>query len=136
MLIDKIKADLKEAMMQKLDFKKNTLRMVLGEVPRLNKKAGEQPTDQEIEGIIRKLIKSETTTLEAIGSDPKNSVYILLLKEYLPVEMTKDEINKWILDNIDLSVYNPKIKAMKEILKTLKGKVNSNLVKEILMEIK
>jgi uncharacterized protein len=133
MLIDKIKEDLKQSMKAMEKVKTSSLRMVMGEIPRLNKKAGELPTDEEIKSIIRKLIKSETTVLETLGDKVEDSEYISILNKYLPKEMTEDEVKKWIDNNIDLEYYNPKIKAMKVIMKELKGKVNGNIVKSILL---
>jgi len=132
MLLQKIKDNLKRAMLNKNDDVKSALRMVLGEVPRLNKKLGEEVTDQEIEGIIHKLVKSEKMVLAASGVDEDSSTYIGILESYLPRMMSEDEIKKWITSNVDMDRYNPRILAMKDIMKTLKGKAEGGLVKKIL----
>ena len=131
-LLDEIKADLKQAMMSKDEARKSTLRMVIGEVPRLNKKAGEKPTDEEVLDIIRKLIKSETMVLNASGQDESKSDYINILKDYLPSMMTEHEIAEWIERNININDYSPKIKAMGEIMKALRGKADGNVVRKLL----
>ena len=131
-MLNRIKNDLKKAMIEKNSTMKDTLRMILGEVPRLNKKANEQVTDTEIENIIRKLIKSEITVLEATGKDKKDSEYVSILESYLPSQMTSNEVSDWITNNVDMTKFNPKIKAMGFIMKSLKGKVDGNLVKVIL----
>ena len=133
MLLQKIKDDLKHAMKAKNEAAKDAIRMVLGEVPRLNKKRGEKPTDKEIENIITKLIKSETTVAELIDKDISQSVYIQTLKKYLPQKMDKSAIKKFILDNIDINSYNPKIKAMKDIMKVIGKNADGKLVREVLM---
>jgi len=134
MLLEKIKSDLKKAMLAKDEPVMSTLRMVIGEVPRLNKKAGEEVTDLEVETIIRKLIKSELLVLEHSGVDPDESIYINVLNSYIPKLMSKAQIQTWIMDNIDISQFNPKMKAMGSIMKELKGKADGNLVKEVLTE--
>jgi uncharacterized protein len=131
-MLTTIKDDLKKAMINKDETKKNTLRMVLGEIPRLNKKANEVPTDKEIKNIIRKLIKSETQTLEIKGENVNQSEYIKILSGYLPKVMVESEIKNWIDNNVDFTQFNPRIKAMGFIMKELNGKVNGDLVKKIL----
>jgi uncharacterized protein YqeY len=134
MLLEKIKSDLKQAMLAKNEPVMSTLRMIIGEVPRLNKKAGEEATDLEIETIIRKLIKSELLVLEHSGVDPDESIYIKTLNSYIPKLMSKAQIQTWIMDNLDMSEFNPKMKAMGSIMKNLKGKADGNLVKQVLTE--
>jgi uncharacterized protein YqeY len=132
MILDKIKSDLKQAMIDRDEKRKSTLRMVIGEVPRLNKKANEKATDDEILNIIKKLIKSETIVLEASGIPIGESEYINILDSYLPKMMSQEEIIEWIGNNINLDEFNPKIKAMGSIMKELKGKADGNTVRKIL----
>jgi uncharacterized protein YqeY len=137
MLEEKIREDLKQAMWDNDEAKKDTLRMVIGEIPRLNKKAGENPTDQEIENIIRKLIKAETLTLKFRRGDDfqkyvDDSSYIKILDSYLPKMMVAQEVIEWISENVVLADYEPKMKAMGIIMKSLKGKADGNMVKTIL----
>lgn len=133
-LLEKLRNDLKQAMLAKDEEKKNTIKMVLGEIPRLNKLANEVPTDVEVEGIIRKLIKSETQVLELTKKDPSQSTYIKVLLSYLPQSLSKEEIKEWITANIDLTKYDNPIKAMGEIMKGLKGKADGNIVRKVLSE--
>ena len=135
MLEEKIRIDLKQAMLDRDESKKSALRIVIGEIPRLNKKVGENPTDQEIESILRKLIKSEKLTLKTMGKLIQNNKYIEILDSYLPKLMTGEEIVSWISENVTLADFDPKIKAMGTIMKGLKGKVDGNLVKQILIAI-
>jgi len=132
-LEEKVRQDLKQAMINKDDAKKSTLRMVIGEIPRLNKNAGEKPTDKEIESIIRKLIKSETQALGLAKENVRDSLYINVLNEYLPKMMSEQEIEDWIAGNITLEDYNPRMKAMGVIMKALKGKADGNTVKKMLI---
>lgn len=135
MLIDKIKAELKQAMIDRDDFKKSTLRILLGEIPRLNLKAGEVPTDEQIHDIIRKCIKAANTIIKVCEHHPTESKYIKILESYLPKMMDKNEICQWLVSNrdiIDLDSFKPQIKAMGPIMKHLKGKADGNVVREIL----
>lgn len=131
-LLEKLRNDLKQAMLAKDEEKKNTIKMVLGEIPRLNKLANEAPTDVEVEGIIRKLIKSESQVLELTKKPVSESQYIKILSTYLPQSMNEEQIKEWIISNIDLTKYDNPVKAMSEIMKGLKGKADGNLVRKIL----
>jgi uncharacterized protein len=114
---------------------KNALRMILGEVPRLNLKKDQQPTDEQILSIIRKLIKSETLVCEYSGKDVCDSKYLSILDSYMPKMMSRDEICSWLIKNkdiIDLSKFNPQVKAMGLIMKHLKGKADGKEVRSIL----
>jgi uncharacterized protein YqeY len=117
MLIDKLKDDLKESMLSKDESKRNMLRVVIGEVQRLNKKAGEKPTDKEVEGVIKHLIESvaetlETKVLKLGGAKKEDHEYLKLLRRCLPPLMTEEEIIDWLSKNDG--------KSVKEILSKVK----------------
>lgn len=133
MLIEKLENDLKQAILKRDEEKKNAIRMVKGEIPRLNLKAGEKVTDEQIQKIISKLIKSEILVIEYSGQDKNDSTFIKVLEDYLPQMMMEEEIKTWINDNINLDDFNPKIKAMGKIMGSLKDKADGNLVKKILL---
>jgi uncharacterized protein YqeY len=134
-MLDQIKKDLTIAMKKGYKDQKSALRMILGEIPRLNLKKGHVPTDEQIISIIKTLIKSEQTVCNYSGQDDCTNEYIDILSHYLPQMMNKAEIQSWIVDNINLSSFDPKIKAMGVIMKHLKGKADGALVKEVLGEI-
>jgi Glu-tRNA(Gln) amidotransferase subunit E-like FAD-binding protein len=46
--------------------------------------------------------------------------------------MTSQEIIEWISENVTLADFNPKMKAMGNIMKSLKGKADGNMIKTIL----
>jgi uncharacterized protein YqeY len=131
MLLNTIKTDLKTAIKNRNEAEKNALRLVLGEIPRLNKKAGEEIKQEEIIKIINKLLKSEelTQSYSNIDDFPLKDA----LEKYLPQMMSENEIRGWIAMHVTLDEYNPRIKAMGYIMKELKGKADGNLVKKILL---
>jgi uncharacterized protein YqeY len=132
MLEETLRKDLKKAMLAKDDDTKNAIKMVLSEIPRLNKRAGEKATDAEIVGIMNRLIKSETIVLEYSKIHPSESVFINTLLKYVPKMMSEEEISKWIDDNIDLTSFPNKMSAMKPIMMELKGEADGNVVKKVL----
>jgi uncharacterized protein len=135
MLIKKIKKELTIAMKDGNNVKKMALRMIIGEIPRLNLKAGQVPTDEQVQKIIRSLIKSETLVCEYSGKDVCDNEYLTILNSYLPKMMNEAEIKEWIINNVNSTQYIPIIKAMGFIMKELKGKADGNMVKKVLQKI-
>jgi hypothetical protein len=135
MLYDVIKKDLKDFMKLKDMDKVNAIRVIIGEFPRLNKLAGEIPTDDEVIKILKTLKKNEEIVLEARKEN--TSVYLNLINGYLPKTMSKQEIRYYIRDNIDVNTIVADIgKVMGQVMKSLKGKVDGKVVKDVLTEYK
>ncbi|MBF0101282.1 MAG: GatB/YqeY domain-containing protein [Desulfobacterales bacterium] len=127
-LKETIKQDLAAAMKAKNDFKKDTLRVILGELSRLDKK---ELSDDEVVKVLNKMIKSEQETLQALGKTG-DSEYIKIIESYLPQQATPEEIKVWIQANIDFSSFKDKIQAMKPIMKHFGSRVKGDMVKTIL----
>ncbi len=128
---EQIKQDLKQAMKEKDDEKKNTLRIVMGEFGRAEAK---ELSDDEVVKIIKKMIKSEQESLEQSGK-PADSRYIEILESYLPQLASDDEIRQWITDNIDFANYKNKMQAMRDIMAHFGAASDGNRVKQILQNI-
>jgi uncharacterized protein YqeY len=142
----KIKLDLKNAMLQKRNDIRDTLRVVMGEYPKLTVpltlesgkksfrvKRPEEITDDDLLGIIRGLVKSEKSVLEL--QKKESSPYLQVLDAYLPKMLSRDEIMAWINTNIDFSGYKSPMQAMAPIMKHFGKLADGNLVKEILQEL-
>lgn len=149
-LVDKIKQDLKTAMLRKDTVVRDTLRQVMSEYPTLTvpvkvelddgrikdttrPKQADEITDDEVIGIIRKLVKSEKTVLEA--RQETISGYLQTLEAYLPQMATRDEIESWIRENIDLARFKSPMQAMGPIMKHFGKQADGNLVKQVLQEM-
>ena len=125
---EQIKKDLTLAMKAKDEEKKSTLRIILGEFSRGEKK---ELTDDDVIRVLKKLVKSETETLEQAGK-PTTSRYIDILESYLPKMAADEEIRQWIKENIDFSNYKNKMQAMKDIMAHFGASADGSRVKEIL----
>jgi len=145
-LHDKIKLDLKNAMLQRENDVRDTLRVLMGEYPKLTVpltlesgkksfrvKKPEEITDDDLLGIIRGLVKSERSVLEL--QKKENSPYLQVLEAYLPKMAGRDEIMAWINGNIDLSAYKSPMQAMAPIMKHFGKLADGNTVKELLQEL-
>ena len=123
-----IKKDLMSAMKAKNEPKKNTLRVIMGEFGRLEKK---ELNDDEVILVLKKLIKSEMETLEKAGQNTPSD-FIKIIESYLPKQVSDEEIRQWITDNVDLSQYQNKMQAMSTIMKHFGASADGNTVKKIL----
>lgn len=133
-LHDKIRSDLKEAMKSRSKHKVSALRVIIGEFPRLNLKAGETPNDEQVLAILRRLQKSEKTMIEAANLE--GTMFLEVVDSYLPQLMTQLEIASFIDENIDVGSFKNAMQAMGPIMKHLKGKADGNDVRTVLMKMK
>lgn len=146
-LVDKIKQDLKMAMRSKDNVVRDALRQVMSEYPTLTlpvkvqledgrtkettrPKKTDEITDEEVIGIIRKLIKSEKTVLDA--RQEQTSGYLQTLERYLPQMATREEIESWIRENVDFAEFKSPLQAMGPIMKHFGKQADGNLVKQVL----
>jgi uncharacterized protein YqeY len=142
-LYDKIRRDMKQAMVQKDTGVRDTMRLIMGEFPGLTVaitlesgkkttrvKKPEEITDDDLLDIIRKFVKSEKTVLEF--KKQERSDYLDLLNCYLPRMATAEEIRQWISANLDLSRFKSPLQAMGEVMKHFGKQADGNQVKEVL----
>ncbi|BBO67381.1 hypothetical protein DSCA_13110 [Desulfosarcina alkanivorans] len=128
-LQDRLKTDLKSAMKARDEARKDTLRVIMGEMARLDQK---QFSDDEIIKILKKLIKSEKEMLEKSGRGEETSAFIEIIEAYLPQMVSEDEIRRWITANIDFSDFKNKMQAMGPIMAHFGASVDGNVVKQVL----
>ena len=122
-----IVADLKAAIKERNRVKTDAIRVLIGEFQRQPDK---ELTDEQVAGIIKKLIKSEKELLAASGRE--DSGFIAVIEGYLPKQASEEEIRSWIADNVDFSQFNSKMQAMKPVMAHFAGKADGNAVKKIL----
>ncbi|MEJ2168364.1 MAG: GatB/YqeY domain-containing protein [Desulfobacterales bacterium] len=144
-LLEKIRRDLKQAMLKNDPEVRNAMRLIMAEFPKLTvpltlesgkkstrlKKPAEI-TDDDILGIINGLVKSEQIVLEA--KKQASSTYLEILHSYLPKQVTREEIEAWIKENIDFSQYKNKMQAMGTIMKHFGKAADGKQVNQILKE--
>jgi len=144
-LHDKVRADLKTAMLGKDQEVRNTLRMIISEFPKLTVpitlesgkkstrlKKPEEITDDDVIGITKGLTKSEQTVLEITGQT--TSDYLEILQSYLPQMIDREAITIWISENIDFSQYKNRMQAMGSVMKHFGKLAEGKIVNQILKE--
>ena len=144
-LLDKLKEDLKTSMRHKDVEVKNAVRLIMAEFPKLTVpitlesgkkttrlKKPDEITNDDIIGVVRGLIKSEYTLLEA--KNEESSEYLTILESYLPKMASREEIAAWIKENIDFSQYKNKMQAMGAIMKHYGKMADGKMVNQILKQ--
>lgn len=128
--VQAFKDDLKQAIKEKNNFKRDGIRLILGEIARLDTK---EPTEQQIVKIIKKLITSETE-VHRIAPTSDGVKYIDYLKGCLPELLTRQEIIDYIIANVDFTQLKNKMQAVGIVTKSLGSKVDGKMVSEIVKE--
>ena len=126
-LMEEFKIKMIEAKKSNDFIKSSNYSVLMGEIQR-------QPNKNISEQDIIKIIKKLYTA--AIESPVKDNNWIELLKSYLPIKVSSEEILNFI-NSIDLSLYQGKdrIKLMKVIMTHFGNTVDGSEVKRILMEL-
>lgn len=144
-LLDKLKTDLKQAMLKKDVAARSAIRQIMAEFPRLTVpitlesgkkstrlKTSAEITNDDIVGIIQGLAKSERMVL--VAKKEESSEYLSILQLYLPRMAGREEIIAWIKENIDFSEYKNKMQAMGAIMKQFGKQADGKMVNEILQK--
>ena len=142
-LHDKLRADLKLAMVQKCEPLKTAVRQILAEFPKLTvplilesgkkssrPKKPEEISDEDVISVIQGLVKSEKATLEL--QKQTSSDYLTILETYLPQQAGQAEIEAWIRDNVDFAGFKNKMQAVGVVMKHFGKLADGNLVKQII----
>jgi uncharacterized protein YqeY len=95
MLVETIRARVKEAMKARREVEKTILRLALGEVQTEEARRGSTLSDDEVEKILRKLVKSNTETIgmtEDAARKAELQEELVILESILPKTMGADEV--------------------------------------------
>lgn len=125
-----ITAELQASIKNRDTARTGAVRILIGEFQRQPEK---ELSDQQVVGIIKQLVKSERELLAASGQ--KTSGFIDVLEGYLPRQASEIEITEWIQENVDFSIFNNKMQAMKPIMAHFGSSADGNVVKNILQTI-
>ncbi len=129
-LQETISSQLKSSMKAKDTVRTGAIRVLIGEFQRQPEK---ELQDDQVVGIIKKLIKSERETLAAAKQE--DTGFIQVLEEFLPRQAGEEEIRQWIRANIDFSTLNNTMQAMRPIMAHFGSSADGNTVKKILHEM-
>jgi len=142
-MVEKLKQDMIEAMKQKEKERLTVIRMVKAALDkeRIDKKV--EITDDLLIDVVNKQIKMRNDSItefkKANRMDlvEKNTFELEVLQQYLPEQLTKEEVEKVIDEIFDIvkpTSQKDMGKVMKEVTPKLKGKADMKLVSEIIKE--
>ncbi len=145
MLKEKLMEDLKKSMKEKNEVRKNTIQMVRAAILQIEKDKGVTVEDDKIIEIIAKEVKSKKDALvdfekaERADLIEQTNTEIAILQEYLPKQLTKEEIKKE-LEVVIAEVGATSMKDMGMVMKEAKvrigaaadGRTINEVVKELL----
>ena len=130
MLKETLLEDLKTAMKEKNEIKKNTVQMVRAAILQVEKDKGITLEEKQIIEIIAKEVKKRKDSLEDYKRGQRLDLVaqieeeISLLEEYLPRQLTKEEIEE-IVKGIIQEVGATSIKDMGKVMKEAKEKIGA-----------
>ena len=124
------KEQLKVAMKAKDSDLVGAIRILIGEFQRQPEK---ELSDEQVIGIIKKLIKSERELLASQGEE--SSGFLKVMESFLPKQATEEEIRSWIEENVDFAEFGNKMQAMRPIMTHFGSAVDGNVVKKILQSM-
>lgn len=145
MLKEKLLEDLKMSMKEKNEVRKNAVQMVRAAILQVEKDNGITLEDEKIIQIIAKEVKKRKDSLDDYIKGGREDIVkqveeeINILSEYLPKQLSKEEIEKMVKEIIE-QVGAESIKDMGKVMKEPKekigaradGKAINEVVKELL----
>lgn len=130
MLKEKLMDDLKAAMREKDEIKKNTVQMVRAAILQIEKDKGIKVEDEKIIEIIAKEVKGKKDALvdfEKGGRDDlvsQTNQEIAILQEYLPKQLTPEEI-KTEVEKVIKDIGATSMKDMGAVMKEAKARIGA-----------
>lgn len=131
MLKEKLMNDLKSAMKEKNEIKKNTVQMVRAAILQIEKDKGITVEDEKIIEIIAKEVKSKKDALVDFEKGERQDLIdqtnqeISILKEYLPKQLNKDEL-KVEIEKVIKDLNATSIKDMGSVMKEAKARIGAS----------
>lgn len=130
MLKEKLMDDLKTAMREKNEIRKNTVQMVRAAILQIEKDKGIQVDDEKIIEIIAKEVKGKKDALVDFQKGGREDLVsqanqeIEVLQEYLPKQLTSDEI-KTEVEKVINDLGATSMKDMGAVMKEAKARIGA-----------
>ena len=144
MLKEQLMQDLKDAMKEKNEVKKNTIQMARAGILQIEKDKGIEVDDAKIIEIIAKEVKGKKDALVDFEKGGRQDLIdqtnaeIEILSKYLPKQLSKEEI-KEIVQNIVNDLGATSMKDMGPVMKEAKNKIGAGAdgrtINEVVKEI-
>jgi len=145
-MLEKIQADVKEALKSKDELEVSTLRMLLAAIKNFEisrGQAGYQATEPEIVSQVQKEIKSRKEAIEQfkVGGRQdlvdKETKEIKVLEKYLPEQINEQELRKTVTESISeasASSISDLGRVIGLVMSKVKGRAEGSVVSQIVKE--
>ena len=142
-LLSDIKQDLKQAMLNKNDLQRDTIRMFLAEVQRFEIDAKEEADDAKALQIINKMIKQRNDSISQFKSGGRNDLAekeekeVEILSKYKPDQLSEEEVTrkvKEVIENSGASSMQDMGKVMGVLNSSLASSADMSMVSKIVKE--
>ena len=143
-LHDRLASDLKQAMRERDEHRKNALRLLRAAIVNEQVAVGHPLSDEEVLGVVAKQVKQRRESIEAYqaGGRPdlvaEEEAELKVLLAYLPQQMSREEIEQAARESIaDVGAKGPgDIGAvMRDLMPRLKGKAEGSLANQVVKEL-
>jgi len=140
---DKISRDIKTAMKEKAVLRLSTLRLVLAEFQKKEKEKGVTLTAESAVQILQSMVRKRKESIEQYRKAEREELAqkeeqeIVILQEYLPEQLSEDEIRTQVLQVIsELGADGPSAmgKVMGILVKKLSGTADGGTISRIVKE--
>lgn len=135
-MFKRIQADIKTAMMNKDTDKKEVLKMVSSKAQLDAKEKKKEMSDEIVVTALKRELKQLIQTKESLKGYEESDLYqstvnkISIVSNYLPVEMSEEEINQEVRRILSSGNYPNFGLKMKAVMTELKGKADNSLIKK------
>ena len=141
-LLSDIKQDLKQAMLEKNDLVRDTIRMFLSEVQRYEIDNKEEVDDTKALQIINKMIKQRNDSISQFRDGgrydlaDKEQSEVDILSKYKPAQLSEEEVSKKVNEAIEQSGASSMQDMGKVMgqLKSLAGSADMGLISKLVKE--
>ena len=141
-LLSDIKQDLKQAMLEKNELVRDTIRMFLSEVQRYEIDNKEEVDDSKALQIINKMIKQRNDSISQFKNGGRNDLAekeekeVDILSKYKPAQLSDEEITSKVKEAIEQSgaTSMQDMGKVMGILKSLSGSADMGLVSKIVKD--
>ncbi len=143
-LKDKLAEDLRQAMRQRDERRKSTIRLVRAAITNAEIERGKELGDDGVLAIIAKQAKQRRESVTEFARAGRQDLVdqeeeeLQILLSYLPAQMSRDEIEaaaRQVIAEVGATSWSQMGEVMRRLMSQLKGKADGSLVNQVVREI-
>ena len=143
-LKDRLTEDLKQAMRQRDERRKSTIRLVRAAITNAEIERGKELSDDQVLAVIAKQAKQRRESLTEFAKAGRQDLVdqeegeLQILLSYLPAQMSRDEIEvaaRQVMAEVGATSMAQMGEVMRQLMSQLKGKADGSLVNQVVREI-